>query len=126
MPPFGQVVGLKERSVRGEDLRAMLDADPHAAMLNRDNNEYLVSYRFDTGAEVAFDPRTTTKCSIFVAHLPERMKVRLGKIVHYPPESPSTALARVSSQLAGMKQLFKVDLPTHEVAKELLAWVRWA
>lgn len=65
--------------MQGEDLRAMLDADPNAAPLEQDNNEYLVSYRFDTGAELAFDPRTTTKCSVFIARLPERMKDRLGE-----------------------------------------------
>ena len=95
--------------MRGEDLRAMLEADPNAAFLESDNNEYLVSYRFDTGAEVAFDPRTTTKCSVFVSKLPERMKHRLGSITHYPPENPSTALTRVSSQLADTRPLFKVD-----------------
>ena len=112
--------------MQGEDLRAMLDADPNSAPLEQDNNEYLVSYRFDTGAEVAFDPRTTTKCSVFIAKLPERMKSRLGKIVYYPPESPSTALARVSPHLANTRPLFKVDLPSHDAAKDLLAWVRWA
>jgi len=104
----------------------MLNGDPNATPLEQDNNEYLVSYRFDTGAEVAFDPRTTTKCSIFIAKFPERMKGRLVRIVQYPPESPSTALARVSRQLASTHQLFKVDLPSHDAAKDLLAWVRWA
>lgn len=112
--------------MQGEDLRAMLDADPHAVRLQQDNNEYLVSYRFDTGAEVAFDPRTTTKCSVFVSKLPERMKARLGKVTCYPPKNPSTALARVSSQLAGERQLFKIDLPTSDSARDLLTWIRWA
>ncbi|MFP3333398.1 hypothetical protein SB761_22045 [Pseudomonas sp. SIMBA_064] len=112
--------------MQGEELRALLDADPHAVRLKQDNNEYLVSYRFDTGAEVAFDPRTTTKCSVFVSKLPERMKARLGKITRYPPESPSTALARVSPQLAGERQLFKIDLPSSDSARDLLTWIRWA
>lgn len=112
--------------MQGEDLRAMLDADPNAHPLGQDNNEYLVSYRFDTGAEVAFDPRTTTKCSVFVDKVPERMRSRLGAFKHYPPENPSTALARVSPQLASARQLFKIDLPSADVAKDLLAWVRWA
>lgn len=112
--------------MRGEDLRAMLDADPNVAPLEQDNNEYLVSYRFDTGAEVAFDPRTITKCSVFIARLPERMKDRLGKVVHYPPENPSTALVRVSPSLASTRPLFKVDLPSHDAAIDLLAWIRWA
>lgn len=112
--------------MQGEDLRAMLDADPHAVRLEQDNNEYLVSYRFDTGAEVAFDPRTTTKCSVFVSKLPERMKDRLGKVTCYPPENPSTALARVSPQLAGEQQLFKIDLPSSDSARDLLTWIRWA
>jgi hypothetical protein len=104
----------------------MLDSDPTASPHHQDNNEYLVSYRFDTGAEVAFDPRTTTKCSVFVNRLPERMKSKLGKIVQYPPENPSTALARVSPQLASSSHLYKVDLPSVHIAQELMAWVRWA
>lgn len=112
--------------MHGEQLRQILDADLNAKLYLRDNNEYLVSYRFDTGAEVAFDPRTTTKCSIFVAKLPERMRDRLGEIAFYPPKKPSTALNRVSPQLAGSETLLKIDLPSIEVAKDLLAWIRWA
>ena len=112
--------------MRGEDLRAMLDLDPTVSALQQDNNQYLVSYRFDTGAEVAFDPRTSTKCSVFIDRLPARMKFKLGKIISYPPENPSTALPRVSLQLASTPQLYKVDLPSADVARELLAWIRWA
>lgn len=112
--------------MRGADLRSILDADPVAVRLEEDNNEYLVSYSFDTGAQVAFDPRTTTKCSVFINRLPERMIHRLGKITHYPPQKPSTALARVSPQLAGSRLLYKVDLPSPDAAIDLLAWFRWA
>jgi hypothetical protein len=112
--------------MHGQELRVILDAHPHATPHKQDNNEYLVSYRFDTGAEVAFDPRTVTKCSVFVSRFPERMKDRLGKVTHYPPENPSTALARVSPQLASDPRLFKVDLPSIDAAHDLLAWVRWA
>lgn len=112
--------------MRGEDLRALLDGNPNVRRLAEDNNEYLVSYRFDTGAEIAFDPRTISKCSVFVDKVPERMRSKLGAFTHYPPKNPSTALARVSPQLAGSRQLFRVDLPSQDVAKDLLAWIRWA
>ena len=112
--------------MHGEQLRQILDAEPNAKLHLRNNNEKLISYRFDTGAEVAFDPRTTTKCSIFVAKVPERMRHRLGEIDHYPPKKPSTALTRVSPQLANSQTLMKIDLPSIEVAKDLLTWIRWA
>jgi len=112
--------------MQGKELRVMLDANPHAVPPEQDNNEYLVSCRFETGAEVAFDTRTTTKCSVFISKLPERMRARLGKVKHYPPENPSTALSRVSPQLASERLLFKVDLPSPDAAHDLLAWIRLA
>ena len=110
----------------GEDLRALLNSLPHATLLKADNNEYLVSYRWDTGAEVAFDPRTTTKCSLFINKLPGRMEYLFPHIERYYPENPSTALKRVSTQLAEAPQLFKVDLPDQAVAARVLEWIRWA
>ncbi len=107
------------------DLEKLLTITPNVVPLASDNNDYLTSYRFDTGAEIAFDPRTTTKCSIFVDKIPERMRYKLGKINNYNPGNPSTALARVSPQIASATQLFKIDLPSIDVAKELLAWYRW-
>jgi hypothetical protein len=115
-----------EEKMTGEDLRGLLDKHPHAAPLKEDNNAYLVSYKFDTGAEIAFDPRTKTKCSVFIEKLPARMQGKFPHIESYPPTQPSTALKRVSSALSDAPTLCKVDLPNAEVASELLAWVRWA
>jgi hypothetical protein len=112
--------------MNGEDLRTLIDSIPSASHLTSDNNDYLVSYRFDTGAEVAFDPRTKNKCSLFIEKLPERMKDRFPHIETYPPTNPSTALRRVSSQLSSAAQVYKVDLPNMDIARELLNWVRWA
>ena len=112
--------------VHGKDLKTLLDAYPYASEFLKDNNEYLISYRFDTGVEIAFDPRTTTKCSLFSEKIPERMRHRLGTIKNYPPNNPSTALSRVSPQLSSANQIFKIDLPSADVARDLVSWLRWA
>lgn len=112
--------------MNGENLRALLASNPNARHLEDDNNEYLVSYKFDTGAVVAFDPRTTTKCSLFVNKIPERMLKHLGQVKCYGPNKPSTALNRVAPELANSSELYKVDLPSVNIADELLRWFRWA
>lgn len=112
--------------MNGEDLKELLDGHKNAKPLSEDKNLYLVSYRFDTGAEIAFDPRTTTKCSIFIEKLPERMQSRFPHVELYPPTRPTTALKRVSHSLASSAQIFKVDIPNTEVAIDLLNWIRWA
>lgn len=112
--------------MNGEELKNLLDSIPYAEFLKKDNNEYLISYRLDSGAEVAFDPRTSKKCSIFVDKFPNRMSARLGDVTYYPPVNPSTALKRVSIKLSDTHQLYKIDLPDKDVAFDLLSWIRWA
>lgn len=114
--------------MKGSDIEAYLDALPHARQLNRDNNDYLVSYRLDTDAEVAFDPRTGDKASLFIALLPSRLLNTPGVslVEKYPPKNPSTALKRVSPYLDGLSTKYRVRVQNQVDLERLVEWVRWA
>jgi hypothetical protein len=115
-------------SINGKDVEVYLNALLHASLLKRDNNDYLISYRFDTDAEIAFDPRTKNKASIFVSSLPQRLlsSQGVGAVTHYPPEQPSTALGRVSSQLNSLTEIYRIEVKTTEALSRLIEWQRWA
>ena len=100
---------------------------PHAELIARDNNDYLVAYRLDTGAEVAFDPRTERKGSLFVEKLPQRLLETDGVSLAdtYPPKNPSTALQRVSSNLHGLAVKYRVEVHNKKGLERLIEWVRW-
>ena len=114
--------------MNGNDVEKYLISLPHAKLNARDNNDYLISFQLDTGVELAFEPRTKTKVSIFVANLPVRL-IATGDIsleATYPPESPSTALERVSSQLSELTTKHRLQVYTHQGLERLIEWVRWA
>lgn len=113
--------------MQGKDLRDLLEAHANAEHHLSDANDYLVSYRFDTGAEVAFDPRTVRKCSVFLAKKPPAGLYHPDDLVVYKDENePSTALRRVAIQLASTRPLYRVNLKDLNLAKELMDWVRLA
>lgn len=113
--------------MQGKDLRDLLDAHPNANHHQSDAHDYLVSYRFDTGNEVAFDPRTVKKCSVFLAKLPPAGLYHPDDLVIYEDDDePSTALRRVSIQLASTRPLYRVSLTDINLAKRLLDWARSA
>lgn len=74
--------------MQGKDLRDLLEAHPSAKHHLSDANDYLVSYRFDTGPEVAFDPRTTKKCSVFLAKRPPSALYLSNDLVLYMGSTP--------------------------------------
>jgi hypothetical protein len=63
--------------MNGSDVDNYLNNFFFATLLAEDNNRYLISYRLDTGADIAFDPRvkglTGKEASIFVTHKPSRL-----------------------------------------------------
>ena len=107
----------------GKDIENYLNSISEASPLKRDNNDYLISYRLTSGKEVAFDPRTTRKASIFIGVLPENLNEisGIGEIVKYPPQKPSTALKRVSSQLDNLSVKYKVDLTSLDGLSKIIS-----
>lgn len=113
--------------MQGKDLRDLLEAHPSAKHHLSDANDYLVSYRFDTGAEVAFDPRTVKKCSVFLAKRPPSdLYLSNDLVVYMDEDEPSTALRRVSTKLASARPLYRINLTDVVKAKQILDWVRSA
>ncbi|AWH19217.1 hypothetical protein C1922_18805 [Stenotrophomonas sp. ZAC14D2_NAIMI4_7] len=113
--------------MQGKDLRDLLEAHPNAKHHLSDANDYLVSYRFDTGTEVAFDPRTVKMCSVFLAKMPPAGLYHPDDLVIYEDDDePSSALRRVSTKLASTRPLYRVKLKDPDLAKELLDWARLA
>jgi hypothetical protein len=118
--------------LKGSEVEEYLKMCGYAEELNRDNNNYLISYRLDTGAEIAFDPRVQgiegREASLFVESLPKRLinsgLVQLAE--RYPPKNPSSALRRVSHNLAELPELYRVRVINKDGLIKLVEWVRWA
>ena len=106
----------------GKDIENHLNAISEASLLKRDNNDYLISYRLVSGKEVAFDPRTTRKASIFIGMLPSNLNEisGIGEVITYPPKKPSTALKRVSPQLDNLPVKYKVDITSLDGLSEII------
>lgn len=113
--------------MQGKDLKELLEQHPSASHLLSDANDYLVSYRFDTGVEVAFDARTVRTCSVFLAQKPPAGLYNPDDLITYSAgENPSTALRRVSQRLASTRPLYRVKLRNIDLAKRVLEWARTA
>ena len=117
--------------ITGPCINEYLKALPHASHLADDRKMKLTSYRLDTGAEVAFDPKTSTKGSVYIDKVPIRLcsSGEFGKVAYYQNgtlSKPSTALERVSKYLDSQPQVYKVDVKTLEGLEKLIEWVRWA
>ncbi|MFK0573750.1 hypothetical protein [Endozoicomonas sp.] len=108
--------------INGKNVEDYLNSLSCAELLERDNNDYLISFRLDSGSDIAFDPRTKTKASIFIGTLPEELLTvtGIGKVIKYPPENPSTALKRVSSQLDRLPIKYKVEVQTIDALHQLI------
>ncbi|WP_461534734.1 hypothetical protein [Spongorhabdus nitratireducens] len=115
--------------INGKDVEEFFKRHPHAELFKRDNNDYLISYKLDTGVELAFDPRTKNKASVFIGKLPEHLinSPGFGRLTTYTPDKkPSTALKRVSPQLDVLKEKYKIDIQTIEALSKLVEWHRTA
>ena len=108
--------------INGKDIEDYLNSLTYVSLLKRDNNDYLISYRLDSGAEIAFDPRTKKKASVFVGKLISKSlsSSGIGEITQYPPKNPSTALKRVSPQLDSLPIKYKVEVQTIEALSRLI------
>lgn len=116
----------------GSDVENYLKKCPFATILEEDNNRYLISYRLDTRAEIAFDPRVKglkgKEASIFVAHKPTRLLLtgNVNLAAEYNLENPSTALGRVSKLLESSTNLYRIRVLNHSGLDSLVNWIRWA
>ena len=118
--------------MNGLDVENYLKKCSFAKPLEEDNNRYLISYRLDTGAEIAFDPRVKglkgKEASIFVAHKPTRLLHTndISLAAEYSAENPSTALGRVSKLLVNSPNLYRIRILNQTGLEELIRWIRWA
>lgn len=114
--------------MKGADIEKYLNSLTHATLLDRDNNDYLISFQLDTGVDVAFDPRTTGKASLFTEKIPMKLLATTSVSINksYPPANPSTALNRVSSQLSQAKTLYRLEIKDSIALTRLIEWIRWA
>lgn len=116
----------------GSEVENYLNKCPFATLLAEDNNRYLISYRLDSGAEIAFDPRVKglkgKEASIFVTHKPRRLLLTsdVNLAAEYNPENPSTALGRVSELLDSSTNLYRIRVLSHSGLDALVNWIRWA
>ena len=106
----------------GKDIESYLNSITDAYLLTRDNNDYLISYRLKSGKDVAFDPRTKNKASLFIGKLPENLNesAGIGDITIYPPKNPSTALKRVSSQLNNLSVKYRIEVHTIDALSKII------
>ncbi len=96
--------------ITGKFVEDFLNSQSYVSPLKRDNNDYLISYRLDNGKDIAFDPRTKKKVSIFIGKTSELVKAIDGVSAYSNDKKPTTALKRVSIQLSDLPVKYKVPI----------------